>query len=132
MWHWPRLQATGVDAQELGRLGTTTDKLSLAINRLGRENSAKSRRTSKSRRRSKALPALGIAAVSLALASGASASTGKRQRTSTSQSHEIFLGEEEISDVTKFKLVLNLKTAKALGITFPQTLVVSADELIGV
>ena len=33
---------------------------------------------------------------------------------------------------TKFKLVLNLKTAKALSITFPQTLIVSADEVIGV
>ena len=35
-----------------------------------------------------------------------------------------------IEQPTKFKLVLNLKAAKTLGITFPQTLVVSSDEVI--
>jgi hypothetical protein len=58
--------------------------------------------SSKVKRRSKALPTLGIAGVSLALASGASASIGEATMNipSTSQSHEIFLGEEEISDVS--------------------------------
>jgi putative tryptophan/tyrosine transport system substrate-binding protein len=36
-----------------------------------------------------------------------------------------------VEQPTKFKLVLNLKTAKALSITFPQTLILSADEMIG-
>jgi ABC-type uncharacterized transport system substrate-binding protein len=35
-----------------------------------------------------------------------------------------------VEQPTKFKLVLNLKAAKALGITFPQSLIVSADEMI--
>jgi ABC-type uncharacterized transport system substrate-binding protein len=37
-----------------------------------------------------------------------------------------------VEQPTKLKLVLNLKTAKALDITFPQSLIVSADEVIGV
>jgi putative tryptophan/tyrosine transport system substrate-binding protein len=36
-----------------------------------------------------------------------------------------------VEQPTKLKLVLNNKTAKALRITFPQTLIVSADEMIG-
>ena len=35
-----------------------------------------------------------------------------------------------VEQPTKFKLVLNLKTAEALGITVPQTFFISADELI--
>jgi putative tryptophan/tyrosine transport system substrate-binding protein len=36
-----------------------------------------------------------------------------------------------VEQPTKFRLVLNLKAAKALGITFSHALLVSADELIG-
>ncbi len=58
----------------------------------------------KSKRRSKALPALGFAGVSFSLASGACASTSEAAAntpsTSQSQSHELFLGEEEIFDVS--------------------------------
>jgi hypothetical protein len=54
------------------------------------------------KRRSKTLPALGFAGMSLSMASGACASTSEASANTSppSQKHEILLGEEEISDVS--------------------------------
>ena len=58
----------------------------------------------KSKRRTKTLPALGFAGVSLSMASGACASTSEVMAntppTSQGQNHESSLGDEEIFDVS--------------------------------
>ena len=65
---------------------------------------ARTKQASKRNRRSKAVPVLGAAGLSLSLASGASASTSGAAADvspqNTSPNHQIFLGEEEISDVS--------------------------------
>ena len=72
--------------------------------RYGELSMARPKQASKRNRRSKAVPVLGAAGLSLSLAGGASASTSGPAADITppnvSPNHEIFLGEEEITDVS--------------------------------
>jgi len=78
------------------------------------------KQTSKRKHRSKALPVLGSAGLSLSLASGASAVPSGLADTSTSKTgddNRVTLGEEEISDVSLAPFYVFDKESEGTGVT---------------